>query len=191
MIGWYLDIVVLTSILPQWIRMKVATAICFIFAGIITFSLTINDEAKQDIRQTILIIFPILLILIMGTLFFGSIFGFQTGMENASFIDRHEIATPIFQGRPSVATMVCFILIAMIGFLSSVNRNTKKIFIIIGSAVGTIGTIGIVGYIAEIPYLYYEIPNFSNAIAIHTTILFSLLGLAIFLIGKDMTNQEG
>jgi cytochrome bd-type quinol oxidase subunit 1 len=190
MIGWYLDIVVLTSILPQWIRMKVATAICFIFSGIIVFSLAMNTEEKKELKQIILTLFPILLILIMGTLFFGSIFGFQTGMENFSFVDRHEVATVIFQGRPSVATMICFILIAIIGLLSSLEKSTKKIFTVLSSIIGIIGTIGVIGYITRIPYLYYEIPPLSNAIAIHTTALFSLLGLAIFLVGKDTINPD-
>ena len=151
-----------------------------------------QKEERRVARQNILTIFPILLVLVMGTLFLGSVFGFQTGMENISFIDIHEINTPIFQGRPSVATMIAFLLISSIGFLFNFGKPTKKIFSIIGSIVGLIGLFGVVGYIENLPILYYEIPEFSNAIAINTTILFAFLGLAIFLIGQqqEKTNEE-
>ncbi len=184
MVGWYLDITIITSILPQWIRMKFATALCFVFSGIIVYVLSPGKEEKKEARQIILTIFPTLLALVMGALFLGSVFGFQTGMENIAFIDVHEIATPIFQGRPSVATMISFLLIALIGFLFNFNKTTRKTFSIIGSIVGMIGLVGIIGYLTNLHVLYYEIPGFSNAIAIHTTILFALLGFALRLIGQ-------
>lgn len=186
MIGWYLDIIILTSILPQWIRMKVATALCFIFSGIVVYFLTFGKSKMREVAQIFLTIFPMFLVLIMGTLFLGSIFGFQSGMENISFVDIHELKTPIFQGRPSVATMASFLLIAFIGFSFNFNRSTKKTFSIIGLIVGIIGLIGVIGYIVNLPFLYYEIPGYSNAIAMHTTLLFALLGLAIYSIGKEV-----
>jgi len=42
-----------------------------------------------------------------------------------------------------------------------------------------------IGYLISTPVLYYEIPGISNAIAIHTTILFTFLGAALFLIGQE------
>jgi hypothetical protein len=189
MIGWYLDITVLTSIMPQWIRMKFATAICFVFSGIIVYALTFKKEERKEIRQIMLMVLPTLLVLVMGTLFLGSIFGFQTGVENIAFIDVHEINTPIFQGRPSVATMAAFLLIATIGFLYNSNKATKKTFSVIGAIVGVIGSVGVIGYLIGLPALYYEIPTFSNAIAIHTTILFALLGFAIGLIGQQQEEK--
>jgi len=164
--------------------MKFATAFCFILSGIIVYFLTFGKEKRKEARQIILIILPMILVLVMGTLFLGSIFGLQTGMENIAFIDIHEIQTPIFQGRPSVATMIAFLLIASIGFLFNLHKSTKTAFLIIGSVVGIIGLVGVIGYITNLPLLYYEIPGFSNAIAVHTTCLFSLLGLSIFLIGS-------
>ncbi|MCX6738608.1 MAG: hypothetical protein NT098_00965 [Candidatus Parcubacteria bacterium] len=187
MIGWYLDITILTSIMPQWIRMKIATAVCFVFSGIAVYFLSFEREEKKELRQIMLTIFPMLQILVMGTLFLGSIFGFQSGMENFAFVDRHETVTPIFQGRPSVATMIDFLLIAFISFLFNFGRPSKKTFSLIGFVVGIIGLVGAVGYLIHSPLLYYEIAGFSNAIAVHTTILFAFLGLAIFLIGRRQT----
>jgi len=189
MLGWYLDITLLTSILPQWIRMKFATALCFVFSGIVVYALSFRREERKISRQIILTIFPTLITLIMGTLFSGSIFGFQTGMENIAFIDIHEVNTPIFQGRPSVATMIAFLLIAFIGFLCNFNRPTRRVFSLIGLIVGTIGLVGVAGYLSNLPILYYEIPGLSNAIAANTTTLFALLGLAIFLIGREQEEQ--
>jgi len=189
MVGWYFDIVILTSILPQMIRMKVATALCFVFSGIIIYFLSFEKEEKKEINQIVLTVFPMLLVLIMGTLFLGSVFGFQTGMENISFFDIHELKTPIFQGRPSVLSMISFLLIAFIGLLFNINKPSKNTFTVIGLIVATIGLVGVLGYITHIPFLYYEIAGFSNAIALHTTILFSFLGLSIFLIGNEKNNN--
>lgn len=192
-IGWYLDLTILTSILPQWIRMKFATASCFIFSGIIVHFLTLKKEEQKVLRQIILTIFPVLLVLVMGTLFLGSVFGFQTGLENITFIDVHEITTPIFQGRPSVATMISFLLIALLGFLFNFGSPERKTFSAIGLIVGIIGAVGAVGYVVNAPLLYYEIPGISNAIAVHTTCLFALLGSAIFLIGQkqeELTHEN-
>lgn len=188
-VGWYLDITILTSILPQWIRMKFATAISFIFSGIIIIFLSLKKESWQETRRIILTIFPMLLVLVMGTLFLGSIFGFQTGMENIAFVDVHELNTPIFQGRPSVATMICFLLIACVGVLYNFNRSTKTTFCAFGSIIAVIGSVGLIGYIVNQPFFYYEIPGFSNAIAIHTTILFALLGASIYLIGREQEHD--
>ncbi len=183
-IGWLLDITILTSILPEWIRMKFATASCFIFSGAIVFLMTLKEDTAKLTRQVSLTFFSGFLILVMGLLFLGSIFGFQTGMENIRFIDIHEIQTPIFQGRPSLATMISFMLIAILGLWFNFNSPSKKVFSITGTIVGIIGAVGVLGYLTSAPMLYYEIPGLSNAIAIHTTLLFSLLGLAIVLIGQ-------
>ena len=184
MLGWFLDITVLTSIMPQWIRMKFATALCFVFAGIVVFCLSCKSEGWKELRQILLTIFPMFIVLIMGTIFLGSVFGFQTGMENIAFIDVHEAKTPIFQGRPSVATMIAFLLIATIALMSNFKRPSRKTFSVVGAIVGVIGAVGVLGYLIGQPLLYYEIPGFSNAIAIHTTSLFALLGVAIFIIGR-------
>lgn len=183
-VGWLLDITVLTSIMPQWIRMKIATATCFVFSGATVFVLAMENERIREIKQVILVVFSMLIVLIMGTLFLGSIFGFQSGMENFAFVDIHETVTPIFQGRPAVPTMIDFLLISVIGLMYVVKGFSKVSFNLIGSIIGVIGAIGIIGYILNIPLLYYEIPGFSNAIAVHTTALFVLLGLAILLISK-------
>lgn len=188
MFGWYMDNTLLTSISPNWIRMKFATALCFCLSGIVVFLLTTKEKEKKILKQTILAIAPVLIILIMGILFLGSIFGFQSGLENIAFVDKHEIATPIFQGKPALPTMISFMLIAVIGLLYNFDRVSKKVFYIIGSIVCILGTIGVIGYVLKNPYLTYEIPGVSNAIAIHTTILFSLLGLSLILTGKDWNN---
>lgn len=188
-IGWYLDITVLTSISPNWIRMKFATAICFVLTGIVVYLLSLNRGKFEIIKQALLSICSMLIILIMATIFLGSIFGFQTGMENIAFTDMHEVKTPIFQGRPAVPTMFNFILIAVVGFIYNFGIKSKKILSVVGITVGIIGFIGLVGYMANIPFLMYEIKGFSNAIAIHTTILFALLGMALLFIGRDKENN--
>jgi len=189
-VGWYLDITVLTSISPEWIRMKFATAVCFVLSGIIVYVLSMEKDKSEMLKMALLSICPMLLVLIMGTLFLGSIFGFQTGMENIAFVDRHEVATPIFQGRPALPTMINFMLIALIGFLYSFRFAQRKALLAVGLIVGIIGAVGLIGYITNIPALMYEIKGISNAIAIHTTTLFALLGVALVFIGKNKESNN-
>jgi len=127
MIGWFFDVTLLTSILPQWRRMKFATALCFVFSGFVIYFLAEKKEERKDIKTFVLTVFPMLLVLIMGTLFLGSVAGFETGMENLNFVDIHEVKTPVFQGRPSVATMVNFLIIAFVGFLFNFSNPSKKL----------------------------------------------------------------
>lgn len=190
MIGWELDVIVLTSVMPEWIRMKFSTAVCFVFSGIVIYAMTLIGEERRAFQRIILTIFPSLLVLVMGSLFLGSVLGVQTGLEDISFIDVHEINTPIFQGRPSVATMIAFILIALIGFWVNTKRGTKISLIIVGSIVGIIGAMGVIGYLVDLPILYYEIPGVSNAMAILTSVMFAFLGLAIFKIGEGQQTQN-
>ncbi len=191
MIGWYFDISIFSMILPTWVRMKFATAICFVFSGVILYFLTYKNEEKIVIRQSVMIIFSTLIVLIMGMLFLGSIFGFLIGLENINLIDIHEINAPIFQGRPSVITTIAFFIIASAGYSSVFIKNTKKLFRVLGISLEVIGLVAVVGYAANLPILYYEIPKLSNAIAINTAILFALSGLAISLIGhqKEQSNE--
>ncbi len=185
MVGWFLNITVLTSILPHWIRMKMATAVCFVLTSVILFIIVQRSDTKNERRSILMVILLLAVIMIMGTLFLSSVFGFQTGMENIAFTDVHEISTPIFAGRPSVATMINFILIATIGFLCNLNRCTKKTYYSIGAIIASIGTVAVIGYVFNNSYLTYEIPGISNAIAVHTTILFVLIGTALILLGKE------
>lgn len=185
MIGWYFDSQLVTGIAADWTRMKFSTALSFVFSGIIVYCLTLKEERGAEVRQIVLTVLPMFLVLIMGTLFLGSVFNFRTGLESVSYLSAHDLQTPIFAGKPSLASTINFLLVALIGFLFNFGTHTNRFLVSAGSAIAALGFLGLIGYAFNVPFLYYEIPGFSNAIAIHAAGLFILLGLAIFLTGRE------
>ena len=65
------------------------------------------------------------------------------------------------------------------------NLTRLKVhFLRIGWVVSIIGAVAVAGYIIKMPILYYAVENFSTAMALHTSILFLLLGTGLILLGK-------
>ncbi|MFA6378419.1 MAG: hypothetical protein WCX16_01375, partial [Candidatus Omnitrophota bacterium] len=56
MVGWFLDIGMLKSILPFWVTMKFSAAVSFLFSGVILYYIT--RYHRQD-RCVALMILPI------------------------------------------------------------------------------------------------------------------------------------
>ena len=114
----------------------------------------------------------------MGTLFFSAIFKIRTGAEDLFVKEASDTVRTVTPGRPSVPTMFNFILIAAAGILTTFNPHNLKLKLkIIGVIVGLIGAMAVVGYIVNVPYLYYFIEGVNSAIALHTAVLFIVLGI--------------
>src|SRR3990172_10710433 len=87
--------------------------------------------------------------------------------------------------------MVNFILIIVAGMFTFYESRLRKLITPIGYLVLTIGIIAIIGYVVNQPTLYYYIDNVSSAMAIHTAILFVLLGIALIFSRNNITVQHG
>ena len=114
----------------------------------------------------------------MGTLFFSAIFQIRTGAEDLFIKEAAGAAKTVTPGRPSLPTMFNFILIAAAGILTTLNPGNLRLKLrIIGVIVGLIGAMAVVGYCLNAPHLYYYIEGVNSAIALHTAVLFMLLGI--------------
>jgi len=86
-------------------------------------------------------------------------------------------------GRPALFTIISFILVAgaglMILFKGKISFKIARIF---GLAVAGFGGLAVIGYIVNIPQFYGHFNNYSTAMALHTAILFALLGIGFFII---------
>jgi hypothetical protein len=180
MAGWIWDIPVLKSLSPAWISMKFLTAFSFVVSGITLYYLARSLEGAVDAAQVALSITSFVLILLMGLIFFTTIFNLQTGIETLFIRDAAGEKTCITPGKPSVPTMICFILIALAGILSLVNAEKFRFkFKIIGCLISFIGALAIIGYAVDAPLLYYYIEGKNSAIAFHTAGLFVLSGAGL------------
>ena len=179
-IGWIFDISVLKSISPAWVTMKLTTAIAFLLSGITLYFIVTAIEGEFDKAQVALSIASLIIVLLMGTLFFSSLLKIHTGVDDLFIKETTGSVKTVTPGRPSVPTMLNFILIAAAGILTMLNpKKLLSKLRTIGLTVGIIGAVAVAGYIINAPLLYYFIEGTNSAMAIHTAILFVLLGVGL------------
>lgn len=177
MIGWIFDIGILKSISTSWISMKFNTAVAFLLSSITLYFIVRAQEGEFDKAQVALSISSMIIIILMGVLFFSSIFKVHTGTEELFFEEaRGGVKTP-FPGQPSMPTMFNFILIALGGILAIINPGKPQPKLkIIGLPIMIIGLVAVFGYAVNAPILYYYIEGVNSAMACNTAISFILLG---------------
>jgi hypothetical protein len=180
-IGWIGDIAPLKSILNSWVTMKFDTAIAFLLSSAILYFIVRVHEGEVDRSQIALSIASLILILLMGLLFFSALFGIQTGVEELFVKEEAGIVKSVIPGRPSIPTMFNFLLIGLAAILTLLKSiQSRKYLKIIGLAVAGIGTVAVIGYILNFPVLYYYLEGKNSAMACHAAILFVLLGFGLF-----------
>ncbi len=180
MIGWICDIGFLKCIHHSWSSMKFDTAFCFLLSGIMLFYITRAQEGEFDKAQVVISITSLILVLIMGVLFFSSIFRIQTGAEHLFITEAPGGVKTVIPGRPSVPTIINFLLIAVSGMLTILHvGKVRTAMIVAGLFITSAGLLAIAGYIIDFPLLYYYIEGVNSAMAFHTAILFILLGVGL------------
>jgi hypothetical protein len=179
-IGWIFDISALKSIWPTWVSMKVDTAIAFLLSAITFYFIVRAVEGEFDKAQVALSVTCLTIILLMGILFFSALLKIHTGVEDLFVAELAGTAKTVTPGRPSVPTMINFMLIGFAGILTMSNPpKLQSKLKIIGLTVAAIGALAVVGYILNAPLLYYYIEGVSSAMAYHTAVLFVLLGIGL------------
>jgi hypothetical protein len=177
-IGWIFDIGILKSISPAWVSMKFDTALAFVLSGITLYFIVRAAEGEFDKAQVAISITSLIIILLMGTLFFATCFKVHTGAEGLFIKDTPGAVKTVVPGLPSAPTMFNFLLVASAGILTMLNPGNLRFKLrIIGLVIGSIGILAIVGYIVNQPILYYYIPGINSAIACNTAALFIVLGI--------------
>jgi hypothetical protein len=179
MAGWIFDIGVLKSLSPSWVSMKFSTAVAFAASGVSLFYIVRVLEGEFDMAQIVLSLASLTITLLMGVMFFSAVFGIPTGIENLFIKETGEIKS-VVPGRPSVPTMINFLLIALAAILTLQHpvRLRPKLKTI-GIIVGLTGALAAAGYLFNAPLLYYYIAGVNSAMALHTSLLFVILGTGL------------
>ncbi len=179
MAGWIFDIEACKSISPAFISMKFSTAFAFVISGISLYFLVRAHEGEIEKAQVALSITSFTLALLMGLLLSSAVFGIDTGIESL-FVREIGGVKSVVPGRPSMPTMVSFLLIAFAGILTLLNpeRPGPK-FKITGLTVCAVGAVAVAGYVLNAPLLYYYVPAVNSAMAIQTALLFVLCGMGL------------
>ena len=179
-IGWIFDIGILKSISPSWVSMKFDTAVAFSLSGLTLYFIVRALEGGFDIAQVVLSITSLMIILLMGVLFFSALFGIRTGVEDLFIKETGNGVKTVIPGRPSIPTMVNFILIALAGIVTMAGSKRLRLKLkLIGLVIATVGALAVVGYMFHIPVFYYFIAGINSAMACHTAVLFVLSGIGL------------
>lgn len=179
MAGWIFDSNVLKSLSPAWISMKFSAAVAFVASGVTLYFIVRTLEGEFDHAQVVLSITSLIITLLMGSLFFSAILGIPTGIESLLIKDTSEVMS-VTPGRPSLPTMINFLLIALAAILTLQHpARLRPKLKIIGMLVGLTGALATAGYLFNTPLLYYFIEGLNSAMALNTAALFVLLGTGL------------
>lgn len=185
MTGWIFGISFLKSFLKSWVTMKFDTAIAFVLSGVILYYINMAVKGEFDLAQIVISIATLIIILLMGVIFFASLFGVQTGAEELFVKEAPGTIKTVIPGRPSALTIINFLLVSAAGILTILKY--KKITLtlkIIGIFITCIGASAVIGYIINFPLLYYYIKDINSAMAFNTAILFVLLGAGFICLSE-------
>lgn len=179
--GWFLaDIETLKSILPVWALMKFSTALSFFLSGIMLYF--VARFQKQDTELAIIMV-PIMsmaVFLLMTSLLAATILGIDVDTAEMLIKDSMITAESIAPDKPSVVTMLNFILMAMAGIFTVLNiKRLKKAPAFLGITVAIIGLTAVLGYAFDQPLFYFWAQGKSGAMALYSAVLFVLWGIGI------------
>ncbi len=187
MIGWILDLKVITGIFPNWPTMKFATALSFFLSSFILYFAASHLDKTSKHSETAKIILPAItltIFLLMVSLFISSFLNLHTGIENL-FVMESADGVKMTPDRPSIGTIVNFFLIAVAGILMmSHSQKLKKYLFWSGLIISIIGLLAIIGYIVDVPFFYYTSTHIDTGMAMHTAILFVLIGISFYFLGR-------
>jgi len=187
MVGWIFDITALKSILPQFVTMKFVTAVSFLLSSVSLYCTIRVNEKGADVTKIILVFVNFLIILIMTSLVISIFVGIKTGIEDLFISESAGAINTTVPGRPALATMIAFIFVASAGLLNMFgkSRRVRIATLILGALIMIVGMLAIIGYVVNVPQLYGSFDDISTAMALHTAILFVIIGIGFVLIKND------
>lgn len=182
MLGWVFDIGVLKSIRPDWVTMKFSTAFCFFMSGITLYYIACLCSDQPSFAYAVLPAALLCIALTMFTLLASTLFDIYVGIEVLFIKERVDAVETVMPGRPSVGTMLAFMLIVFAGITAMLKPANLSLYLaVLGMGIFLSGLSAAIGYAVDAPLLYFYIQEggLSSAMALHTAILFMLIGIGL------------
>jgi hypothetical protein len=179
--GWVYDITLLKSISPAWVTMKFTTAVSFQMSGIILYCIATAAEGDASSGQVAIPAAVLVILLLMATQTGAACLGVRIGVEELFVPEKPGAVMTAVPGRPSLPTMLSFLLVAAAGILMLFG---KARFLPVGLTIAAIGLCAIIGYITGLPFLYFSLEGWNTAMALHTAALFVLTGAGLALTSR-------
>lgn len=171
LIGWATGTQSLTLVMPGTVTMKIATAVCFVLAGI---AYGIMARRRRGPLADLVASSAIMaLSTVMGSLLFSA------ATHQPSVFDHAEQGALLSarEGRPSICTMLAFLVVASGGIAWMADRFRVTEWA--GRIVALMGIVALTGYVVGWPPLYCYFEGGSSAMAVHTAALLVVLGVSV------------
>lgn len=185
LVGWFLDIDILKSLLPTLVTMKFSTALSFAMGGMILYFINESEKKNSEYAKIFLLTPMIVILFFMMTLLVSTFAGISTGIQDIFVKEELGAIKSVAPGIPSVGTMINFLLIYAASIIVLLNlAKKKKILTSIAYAITFVGSLAVIGYSVNVELFYYTIEGFSTAMALHTAISFIIIGIGMLFITK-------
>ncbi|MBK6999799.1 MAG: PAS domain S-box protein [Rhodoferax sp.] len=187
LVGWAFDIAILKSILPGWVSMKANTAVCFILIGVALLFAARLASVPDPQRAASLFRFTRAfsgLAGLIGLLTLSEyIFGWDPGIDQWLFIEPAGTVGTSNPGRMAPETAFCFAALAVALWLSgSAYKSRLKILVAanVNLLVAALALAAMLSYATPVlgAYGWFGL----TIMAMHTAILFTLLGMSVLRI---------
>ncbi len=187
LVGWTFEIEALKSVLPGSVTMKANTAVCFILIGVALW-LAIRRTATPNKQRSFFFLhraqFCLLLTGLIGLLSLGEyIFDWNPGLDLWLFYEPSGTAGTSYPGRMAPESAFCFVLLAAALWIAS-RSHKPRWAVLVAVNFGLLVTA--LALAATQSYLTPALGNFGwfglTIMALHTAILFSMLGMAVIAI---------
>jgi PAS domain S-box-containing protein len=179
--GWLFNITLLKSIMPQWIPMKIITAVCFIFAAIALTILGINSLSilRKNLPGVLAAFICFIGLITLYVYLYSLRTGHESSLTGVSYFKF--FLAPV--NRMSSLTAFNFLLIGCILLLLPADKTkTSGIAHVIIIPVSLINYFVIVSYILGV----YSVNDLNRiSIAMNTSIAFCAICVAVLLMRPD------
>lgn len=180
--GWIFDVSVMKSISPNFVSMKVNTALGFLFTGIALYYLSRSQNEKWQLETARLL--SGMVILIGGLTLIQYISGIDLGIDQLLFSEAQGTAGTTSPGRMAPNTAFVFILLGFV-LLNLKTKNKKLLFTIQLLLVVVI----LVTWSTLLSYLYDYQDNFAipdlTKMALHTSISFIVVAAGMLFSTRE------
>ena len=178
LIGWALDILILKSLLPGLVTMKANTALAFALSGA---SLGLSILYATYWSRLLCRLLASTVALIGGLTLSQYLIGWDLGIDQLLFAESVGALAAASPGRMALSTTLNFLLIGLaLQLLSSRHSRLAQALAI---------TAGLIGLLAFLGYWYGAATLYGfgayTAMAIHTSLAFVVLSLAVLLARPD------
>lgn len=172
MLGWAFDVQFLKSVITNHATMKFTTAISFFLVGVQFLVMNLPKKFRNKSESVVsTCVFGNFILMI--TLLLFSLAGHQSAFDNF-FVEDDSTSHTVIPGRPSLCTMIDFILLSFSGLswlFNAVKAEKICCYLVLIS-----GILALFGHLFNIEFLYCYGQDVSTGMAVHTALFFALLG---------------